>query len=89
MTDQPDTGTAAALGVATASAMMCSAAIVAALAQSGAVDPLMVAAWAETFATGQSAALAPELRDGVVGQLRGFAGLLRAMATVPAGAGRA
>ncbi len=60
------------------------AAIVAALKQAGAIDPLNVAAFAEMMA-GQHPFAGTQEGEG----LKAFADLIRAMSTAPAGAGRA
>jgi hypothetical protein len=80
----------AAFGLA-AGAIYRDIAIVSALREAGLVDPLKVAAWAELLATGMGSDqmdMAPEIRAGIAGQLTTFAGMLRGMAAVPAGAGR-
>jgi hypothetical protein len=64
-----------------------SAAIVAALAERGLVDPIKVAAWVDTFAAGAANDQSPEIRREIVSALRDFATLLRSMASRPATAG--
>ena len=56
-----------------------------ALAETGAVDHLKVAAWAEFFGGLRSADVAPEIRAAIESDLKAYAAALRAMATKPAG----
>jgi hypothetical protein len=64
------------------------AAIIGALAERGALDPMKVAAWADVFAKGQGKDLPEAVRAALADQLGQFAELIRSMATVPKGAGR-
>ena len=60
------------------------AAIVCALAERGAVDPLRVVAWLEFFSTLPTAAVPRETRDAIKSGLQAAADALRSMATKPA-----
>lgn len=75
------------LAVTQAAVMFQSLAIVGALAEQRLVDPLKVAAWAETLATGQGLDLAPKIREGIAAQLTAFAVVLRSMTAKPPGSG--
>jgi hypothetical protein len=72
------------------SAMLSSCAIVAALAERGAVDVLKVADWADFFSGNynQGEHIEPETRAVVSANIKSFAALLRAMNAKPPGAGR-
>lgn len=70
-------------------AMYQSLAIVAALAEARMVDQFKVAAWAETMAGIATAKNGnPDGGAAIAEQLRGFAGVIRSMATKPAGGGQ-
>jgi hypothetical protein len=78
-------GEAAAVSVAVSMFQACS--IVCSLAARGVLEPREVAAWAETFAGGQGHDGPPAVRAEIASALRGFAAVLRAMATKPPGSG--
>lgn len=62
-------------------------AIVGALVQRGALDPMSVATWAEFFAGVQSKTSPPDIREAINEGLRDFANSIRSMATKPPGSG--
>lgn len=64
-------------------------AIVGALAEARAIDPMAVAKWADFFAATLPPLPPPDAREAVRAGLAGFAAAIRSMATLPAGAGKA
>lgn len=63
--------------------------VIGALAEARVLEPAAVAKWAEFFADGLSAALAPDTRKAIRDQLKTFASTIRSLSTLPPGAGRA
>jgi hypothetical protein len=74
------------IAVAYGAAMYQNLAIVCALAQSGVIDPLKVAAWAEMF-KGALPEMPTNQRLGIVEGLAGFAEMISLVAKMPEGAG--
>jgi hypothetical protein len=76
-----------AFGIANGIALHQSAAIVCALAEKALIDPFKVADWADVFASlqGRSKDLFPGHHEAVIAGLKGFADVLRSMATKPPG----
>ena len=61
-------------------------AIVAALAENGAIDPARAVAWAEWMSGNLPPSIDKDLRDPIANTLRSFATMLHAMSTAPADA---
>ena len=88
MTDEIDPALVPAAAAMAANAFT-SAAIVAALVKCKLVDVEDVAAMADFFAANIGQCVPVEIQANVAEQLTGFATMIRSMATMPAGAGRA
>jgi hypothetical protein len=73
----------AGFGVAMGVSMYQGMAIVAALAESGVIDQLRVALWAENFAAMQAVGDPPGASDWIASGLKSFAAVIRAMAAPP------